>query len=100
MQVHRVFCGLQSPDLGETEAANLVNDLAMAHFPNGHTIYEANGRWKGAMVECNERTLIVEVWEVEGFGQPPYIDFAADYKELARQESVVILSAAANALVI
>ena len=100
MFAHRIFCGLQSPDLGETEAANLVNDLAMAHFPNGHTIYEANGRWKGVLTECNERTLIVEVWEVDGFGKPPYASFAADYKDLARQESVVILSAETSALVI
>ena len=100
MQVHRIYCGLQAPDLTVDQAEQLVRDLAMAHFPNGHTVYEAEGRWKGLMVECNERTLIVEVWEVAGFGSPSYGDFAIDYKELARQESVVVISSPAEAVVI
>ena len=100
MQVHRIFCGLQTPHLTTGQADQLVRDLAMAHFPNGHTVYHAEGRWKGLMVECNERTLIVEVWEVSGFGTPDYAGFAADYKELGRQESVVILSTPAEAVVI
>ena len=100
MQVHRIFCGLQTPHLTEDQADQLVRDLAMAHFPNGHTIYQAEGRWQGLMVECNERTIVVEVWEVAGFGTPDYVGLAADYKELGRQESVVILSTPSEAVVI
>jgi len=100
MQVHRIFCGLQTPHLTTGQADQLVRDLALAHFPNGHTVYHAEGRWKGVMVECSERTLIVEVWEVSGFDTPDYAGLAADYKELGRQESVVILSSPAEAVVI
>ena len=99
MQVHRIFCGLQTPHLTTGQADQLVRDLAMAHFPNGHTVYHAEGRWKGVTVECNERTLVVEVWEVAGFGQVPYGDFAIDYKDLGRQESVVVISTPAEAVV-
>ena len=100
MQVHSIYCGLQSSDLTEDQARQLVLDLAAEHFPNGHTIHEATGRWRGVMVQCDEPTLIIEVWQVDGFGIPPIGDCAADYKELARQESVVILSHQSDAVVI
>jgi len=100
MKVHRIFCGLQSSQLDEAQAEILVRDLAMKHFANGHTIYEAEGRWKGALTECNERTLILEVWEVAGFGQPAIGRFALDYKDGAFQESVVIISTEAEAVVL
>jgi len=100
MQIHRIYCGLQTPHLTTDQADQLVRDLALAHFPNGHTIYQAEGRWKGVMTECNEITLIIEVWEVAGFGTPPYEGFAVDYKELGRQESVVIMSTPSEALVL
>ena len=48
----------------------------------------------------DEPTLIVEVWEVAGFDQPDLGPFAADYKELALQESVVILTLPCEAVVI
>ena len=97
MKVHRIFCGLQSRELDEAQTETLARDLAIKHFANGHTIYEAEGRWKGVMVECNERTLIVEVWEVSGFGQPAIGKFALDYRDQAYQESVVIISTEAEA---
>ena len=99
MQRRLIFCGLQSPNLTEDQAAALVRDLAMEHFPNGHTIYEATGRWRGLMVECNERTLIVEVWEMAGFDQPALAPMIADYKDLAQQESVVMLTVPCEAVV-
>lgn len=100
MKVHRIFCGLQSRELDEAQTETLVRDLAIKHFANGHTIYEAEGRWQGAMVQCNERTLIVEVWEVSGFGQPAIGKFALNYKDEASQESVVIISTEAEAVVL
>lgn len=100
MKVHRIFCGLQSSQLDEAQTEILVRDLAMKHFPNGHTIYEAEGRWKGSFVVFDERTLIVEVWEVAGFGQPAIGRFALDYKDGAFQESVVIISTEAEAVAI
>lgn len=99
MKRHLIFCGLQTPHLTIDQADQLVKDLAMAHFPNGHTIYQAEGRWQGVMIECNEPTLVVEVWEVAGFGQPPIGEFCVDYKDLGRQESVVLLTIPCEATV-
>ena len=100
MKVHRIFCGLQSSQLDEAQTETLVRDLAMKHFANGHTIYEAEGRWQGVMTHFIERTLIVEVWEMSGFGQPAIGKFALDYKNGAFQESVVIISTEAEAIVL
>jgi len=100
MQRHLIYCGLYANGLYPDQADQLARDLAMAHFPNGHTIYEAEGRWAGINVECNEPTLIIEVWEVAGFDTPDVIGLAADYKELASQESVVILKIPCEATVI
>ena len=99
MKVHRLYFGLQSPTLTTGQANQLVRDLALIHFPNGHTIYNAEGRWAGVQVECFERTLVVEVWEVAGFGTPPVADMAIDYKELASQESVVLITTPSEAVV-
>ena len=99
MRQHLIYCGLQSRQLDVREARQLVNDLAMEHFPNGHTIHEATGRWAGVMVQCNEPTMIVEVWEANGFGTPPLGKFVSDYKNQAAQESVVMISRDCEAVV-
>ena len=100
MKTHLIYCGLNSNHLDADQADQLVRDLAVVHFPGGHTIHEASGRWAGAFGSCDERTLIVEVWEVAGFGRPDSIGLAADYKELAAQESVVVLQIPCEAIVI
>ena len=100
MKRHLIYCGLYARNLTTDQADRLVRDLACQHFPNGHTIHEATGRWVGLTMTVDEPTLIVEVWEVAGFGQPDLGPFAADYKELALQESVVILTLPCEAVVI
>ena len=99
MKRHLIYCGLQSSNLTTEQADQLVKDLAIAHFPNGHTIHEATGRWAGTMITCDEPTLIVEVWEMAGFGEPNLVGLIADYKELAKQEAVVMLTIPCEALV-
>ena len=100
MKRHLIYCGLYARELTTDQADALVRELAIQHFPNGHTIHEATGRWRGLTMIVDEPTLIVEVWEAAGFGEPALGPFAADYKELALQESVVILSTKCEAVVI
>ena len=100
MKQHLIYCGLMANNgLTEDETRQLVNDLAMKHFPNGHTIHEAVGRWAGVMVQCNEATMIVEVWEMNGFDVPPLAKFIGDYKNGAAQESVVLITREVEAVV-
>ena len=100
MKRHLIYCGLLARKLTTDQADALVRELAVQHFPNGHTIHETTGRFRGLTMIVDEPTLIVEVWEVAGFGDPALGPFAADYKELALQESVVILSTECEAVVI
>ena len=44
--------------------------------------------------------MIIQVWEVDGFGKPPYTEFAGAYKEAALQEAVVIITQEAEAVII
>ena len=100
MKQHLIYCGLMANNgLSEDDTRQLVNDLAMKHFPNGHTIHEAVGRWAGVMVQCNENTMIVEVWEMPGFDVPPLAKFVGDYKNQAAQESVVLITREVEAVV-
>ena len=99
MKRHLIYCGLQSADLTIEQADQLVRDLAVTHFPNGHTIHEATGRWAGMMGPVDEPTLIVEVWEMVGFDKPNLVGLVADYKELAKQEAVVMLTIPCEAVV-
>ena len=100
MQRHLIYCGLDSQAMDNDQADQLVRDLAIKHFPNGHTIHEATGRWAGAFGACDELTLIVEVWEVKGFNTPTVGRFALDYKDQAQQEAVVILTVPCESVVI
>ena len=96
MRVHNIYCGLESGAFGPLEAREIVLDLATLHFPGGHTIIDATGRWQ----TTDEPTVIVQVWEVDGFGKPPVGEFAGAYKEVARQEAVVIITQEAEAVII
>ena len=101
MKRHLIYCGCASPLGDEDKVATIVRDLAGEYFPKGHTIHEALGRWHGLFSGIiDERTLIVEVWEVEGFDPPPVGKFAGAFKEAGRQESVVILEIPCTAVVL
>ena len=113
MKRHQVFCGLECKYAANRNGAwyliengrsvstdTMVRDLAAEYFPHGHTIYEAKGRWMQEGRIYTEPTLIVEVWEVEGFDKQPVGRFAGAYKDRAQQESVVILTQEADATVI
>ena len=99
MKRHLIYCGLQAPDMSIEQADQLVRDLAIAHLPNGHTIHEATGRWAGYFGPVDEPTLIVEAWEMIGFDKPNLVGIIADYKELAKQEAVVMLTIPCEAVV-
>ena len=92
MQQHRIYCGLIAPNMTESEAEQVARQLALEYFPNGHTIFLAEGVWAGVMVQCSEKTIIVEVWEANGFGSPNVTGFAGAYKTAAQQEAVVVCS--------
>lgn len=86
-----ITVGLESPTITEAQAHALALELAGIHFPAGHTITEAMGRWlspeRGIV---NEPSLVITVIG-EGQGCRAAVGaFCFDYKELASQDCVLL----------
>ena len=86
-----ITLGLESPTITEAQARAAALELAGIHFPSGHTITEAIGRWQSPdRGIVNEPTLIVmAIGEGSAYRQAVG-DFCADYKELAAQDAVLL----------
>ena len=88
---HTITVGLESPALTEKQAEQLVYDLAAKHFPSGHTITQAVGRW-----ESPERGIVDEpslIITVIGEGQAHRSavgKFCFEYKKQASQDAVLL----------
>jgi len=96
MQVTKIYCGLDTNG-HDVDAHKLALNLAAMYFENGHTVYEAQGRWVGEVGVINEPTIVVEVMcgtdEVERTRHHQRVQlFAGAYKQQAYQESVLITS--------
>ena len=96
MKLTKIYCGLDTNG-HNVDAHKLALRLAAEWFPNGHTVYEANGRWNGEVGVINEPTIVIEVMcgqdEVEREAHHFAVQcFAGDYKKFAYQENVLITS--------
>lgn len=94
MQLIRIYCGLDTNG-HDADANKIALDLAAKYFPNGHTVYDANGRWSGAVGVIDEPTIVVEVMspsaEIDADKLTHAVQlFAGAYKIQAYQESVLI----------
>lgn len=96
MKLTRIYCGLDTNG-HDVDAKKVALNLAAKYFPNGHTVYEANGRWNGEVGVIDEPTIVVEVMsgnsESERACHHKAVQlFAGNYKDHAKQESVLITS--------
>ena len=86
-----ITLGLESPALTEDQARDAALTLAGIHFPAGHTITEATGRWespdRGIVDEPS--LIIMVIGEGQAYRQAVG-NFCADYKELAAQDAVLL----------
>jgi len=88
---YTITVGLESPTLTVDQARDAALTLAGIHFPSGHTVVDATGRW-----ESPERGLVDEpslIITVIGEGQAHRAavgKFAYDYKEVAAQDAVLL----------
>lgn len=86
-----ITLGLESPTLTEAQARAAALELAGIHFPSGHTITEATGRWESPdRGIVDEPTLIVMVIGEGQAHRRAVGNFCADYKELAAQDAVLL----------
>ena len=90
MKSSRIYLGLSSPyapnaqsDILEREA--WIYKKAEAFFPQGCSIYQGMGIWKGDQ----EPVLIVEIIHDDSNEAAKLARFAVQYKDYARQEAVM-----------
>ena len=87
-QLFTVTIGFESPTLTPDQARAVALELAGIHFPGGHTVTEATGRWlspdRGVI---DEASLVITV---AGCSFESASAFSHDYKELAAQDSVLL----------
>ena len=100
-RVYRIYCGTDTNG-HDVDGDQVARDLAAECFPNGHTIYEATGRWAGDVGVIDEATVIVE-WLAtdqqvsDGTAHKVVANFAGAYKREAFQESVLVMFNDVNA---
>ena len=87
-----IYCGLITGDDADTVDANrkLITDLALAAFPHGHTLIDAQGRWDQGGVPITEPTTIVRLILDEN-DENKGRRLAGLYKVAAKQEAVMII---------
>ncbi len=94
MRLYRFYLGLNTNG-ADIDARDVANSLAANCFPHGHTVYDAQGRWIGAVGVIDEPTLIVE-WMAsderiaDGSAHRLAQFFAGAYKDENNKESVHI----------
>ncbi len=90
----RLFCGLSIPGGGEVTEAEwraFVAEEVTPRFPDGLSIWRAEGQWRGADgVIVREPTLIIEIFHDHDVRiDRKIVEIAEAYKTRFRQESVL-----------
>jgi hypothetical protein len=88
-----VFCGTDAPHIDAVSCEDLARNLAAEYFPAGHSIRIEDGCWRMQTGEVvNERTVVI-TWmtENDALANHKVGKMAKQYKDLARQEAVMVV---------
>ena len=88
-----IYCGTDAPHIDAVACEDLACNLAAECFPAGHSIRIEDGCWKMQTGEVvNERTVVI-TWmtENDALANAKVGKLAGQYKELARQEAVMVV---------
>ena len=86
-----IYCGTDTNG-HDVDGRQLAYDLAADLFPNGHSIREEQGRWQGEVGTIDEATVVVTWISDAPDARATAINFCSAYKDMAWQESVMMLS--------
>lgn len=85
----RLYCGRAIDGAGEVtdaEVEEFLEEVVEARFPEGFTVWVAEGRWKGE----EERTLVIEIVHPYGAQHDRKVEeIAQEYRRRFRQISVL-----------
>lgn len=85
----RLFCGLSIPGGGTVTQADLekfINEVVEPRFPQGFTMWRAQGRWRGG----SEEVMVLEILHPldERLGNA-VAEIATEYRKRFQQEAVM-----------
>ena len=85
----RLFCGLSIPGGGVVSQQDLdafINEIVEPRFPQGFTIWRAQGRWRGG----SEEVMVLEIIHPLGMRDDDAMrEIADEYRRRFRQEAVM-----------
>jgi hypothetical protein len=85
----RLFCGLSIPGGGVVSQQDLdafINEIVEPRFPQGFTIWRAQGRWRGG----SEEVMVLEIIHPLGMHDDDAMrEIADEYRRRFRQEAVM-----------
>lgn len=100
-RLDRLVFGMNSPDgpIADAQWRSFVADVVTPRFPDGLTIYEAQGQWRGASgrIEQENSRVVEIVHGDEPDGRARIAEISAEYKRRFRQEAVLLISTRAQA---
>lgn len=100
-RLDKMLFGMNSPDgpVDETQWQAFLAEVVTPRFPDGLSVYKAQGQWRGASGEVErEDSRAVEILHGDDAGGRKRIaEISAEYKRRFRQEAVLVISTRAQA---
>lgn len=95
-RLDRLVFGMDTPDgaIDDAEWQRFLRDSVTPRFPDGLTVYDTRGQWRGADGRVvRESSRVVEIVHDDGEdGRRRIAGIAEDYRQRYRQEAVLVIS--------
>lgn len=95
-RVDRLLFGLNSPDgpISDEEWQRFLSDTVTPRFPDGLTIYQTRGQWRGesGTIEREESRVVEIAHPDDDAGRQRIAEIVATYKTRYKQEAVLVVS--------
>ncbi|TWI03441.1 uncharacterized protein DUF3574 [Luteimonas cucumeris] len=99
-RVDRLLFGMNTPDgaIDEVEWQRFLAEVVTPRFPDGLTVYNARGQWRGesGRIEREDSRAVEIVHGDEVSGRARIAEIVAEYKRRYRQEAVLVISSSAQ----
>ena len=98
----QIYCGTDAPHIDAASCEDLARNLAAEYFPHGHSVRIEDGCWRMATGEVvNERTVVITWLSDNGIDSDIAVSkMSGQYKNLARQEAVMIVKQEVNSFMV
>lgn len=95
-RLDRVLFGMNSPSgpVSDSQWQTFLAEVVTPRFPDGLTIYQAQGQWRGASgeIEREDSRAIDLVHADSAAGRQRVVEIADEYKRRFQQEAVLVIS--------